>query len=1305
MSKNYKQSYNKSKGNYYDSQQSRKKANMVDDLFEKSLSNTNQIKQEYNDKDVLHNENNKKNFEKYENINYEESYDYNQSGNYDYTGNDYYYNQNYFNNNNNKGRYNNYKNKQNNNNKFNTENFTQEENYEYNKNNLNYYENKSEQEYIPYKADSYATNDNNLINIDYYNQKNDYYKLPKSQKNKNYNDYENKNDYYYENTPGSTNNNYSNEHSYHINKDNQYYEQATSVNKNNKQKNRKKNRQGQSNNANFTEEEKIKKQKADVESFLEKLSNKAPEQTYNLINELIDSEYECMICNDIINQNQETWSCDKCHTIYHIKCIYDWIFKLNSDKAIDSSKSKDKKIAAIIFKWSCPHCSCYYNATTDTLPKYNCYCKRFYKAEEGYKKNLPEYKNFNPNFVPHGCGLICNAKVCRHMNCGLMCHPGPHLQCNEIESLTCYCGNSTKKASCTSLQSSLTLEDKNKNGGFVPPKFQCDKKCDKMLNCKRHKCPQICHEGDCEAFFKNKKCEECTIEAKMKFMTFLKNLEIKIKADFKKEVKLAEDLADYIFHGLLLCKNHYLETNTDENLRLLLKLIQVSGVSLIENLKKFIPLCKESVMNSCVCQNKSKKTECYRVNYKQDLIEFLNLLDQKETALGKCSKTCKALKSCKIHTCDRVCCELANVKITNYSRDDPEGLHLCLITCGKELNCGLHKCENYCHRGNCLPCKTIIREGESLCDCGETILKAPFVCGRKPVCSLPCSKPRSCPHPCELRCHSGPCPPCGKLVIKICNCGKTAIENVKCGETNLPKCNVVCEEVLPCGAHFCDVVCHDHTEDYDKNYFCNLTCGRVFQYCKHQCKKRCHGDKDCYEIECDTKIKLFCKCKINSKDFRCGEAKKLTNNFRDEYYLPCNDECKRIERLKKIEIAFDGLFKYNQEKNRQLLKGLNKSKNQELTKKQDSAANKLIVRNFSKTDDGNKEVNSNDSEKIIDNENIDQESKEEVSTEENKKNYLEHNLTISAVKTETNDTEYEEYTKKICDVKFSCRNLIYAFDKVKFIMELENTAEKALKSLTTKHEINSLDKKQFIFASEFLRTYYNLETEKIKKGTDLSYHILLKNCDQGKIPRVKLSLLALLLKSHKFVNIPLPKENQTIPKNKIIYHPFEMSIYIQDYRLHVTPEAIDAHISTIVTSDKYYVNEINKGKCYIHFFDKYNCKKVFKELKSKPSQFQDCYEVSYYHDENWRYEDFYLYLINDEYFKYLNELYEDGEHELIFEKIKNSKNKNFNSEEQESKELDQPNETGKSDYIKSNDLQKPKDDDGFTVVTKKKKNK
>lgn len=81
-------------------------------------------------------------------------------------------------------------------------------------------------------------------------------------------------------------------------------------------------------------------------------------------------------------------------------------------------------------------------------------------------------------------------------------------------------------------------------------------------------------------------------------------------------------------------------------------------------------------------------------------------------------------------------------------------------------------------------------------------------------CGQTCSKPRlgKCPHPCELLCHAGPCPPCTHMGPKLsCFCGKEASAK-RCQDTNYDagwSCKQVCGDILPCGEHECQRECHE----------------------------------------------------------------------------------------------------------------------------------------------------------------------------------------------------------------------------------------------------------------------------------------------------------------------------------------------------------------------------------------------------------------------------------------------------------------------------------------------------------------
>lgn len=81
-------------------------------------------------------------------------------------------------------------------------------------------------------------------------------------------------------------------------------------------------------------------------------------------------------------------------------------------------------------------------------------------------------------------------------------------------------------------------------------------------------------------------------------------------------------------------------------------------------------------------------------------------------------------------------------------------------------------------------------------------------------CGQTCSKPRAghCPHPCELVCHAGPCPPCGHMGPTLpCFCGKETSSR-RCLDTNYDSgwgCGQICDDVLPCGEHNCQRGCHE----------------------------------------------------------------------------------------------------------------------------------------------------------------------------------------------------------------------------------------------------------------------------------------------------------------------------------------------------------------------------------------------------------------------------------------------------------------------------------------------------------------
>ena len=158
-------------------------------------------------------------------------------------------------------------------------------------------------------------------------------------------------------------------------------------------------------------------------------------------------------------------------------------------------------------------------------------------------------------------------------------------------------------------------------------------------------------------------------------------------------------------------------------------------------------------------------------------------------------------------------------------------------------------------------------------------------------CGQTCGKhrvlPKKCPHPCELLCHAGPCPPCTHVgPTQSCYCGKTSTSR-RCVETDYDtgwSCGEICGDLMPCGGHTCQRPCHEGLcgaceveivgrcycgkiveqmaccdrgdekpctrakettqpaipERWQGMFACRNPCKRSFDCEKHQCEKTCH---------------------------------------------------------------------------------------------------------------------------------------------------------------------------------------------------------------------------------------------------------------------------------------------------------------------------------------------------------------------------------------------------------------------------------------------------------------------------------
>lgn len=218
-------------------------------------------------------------------------------------------------------------------------------------------------------------------------------------------------------------------------------------------------------------------------------------------------------------------------------------------------------------------------------------------------------------------------------------------------------------------------------------------------------------------------------------------------------------------------------------------------------------------------------------------------------------------------------------------------------------------------------------------------------------CGNTCGKERArkCPHPCQLTCHAGPCPPCSHMgPTQVCFCGKHEVTK-RCSETDYVSgwsCGELCEELLPCGEHTCDRPCHEGlcgacetrvparcycgqtekeilcyecgdvlestqihvsedcgstTESWTGMFECPQACDRTFDCGEHRCEKPCHP-RDAEPAHCPRSPDNVTSCpcgktpldEISSQPrTSCSEPIPICNKPCASP-LPCGHQCPRV---------------------------------------------------------------------------------------------------------------------------------------------------------------------------------------------------------------------------------------------------------------------------------------------------------------------------------------------------------------------------------------------------------------------------
>ncbi|KAM3964445.1 LOW QUALITY PROTEIN: nuclear transcription factor, X-box binding stc [Aphomia sociella] len=152
-------------------------------------------------------------------------------------------------------------------------------------------------------------------------------------------------------------------------------------------------------------------------------------------------------------------------------------------------------------------------------------------------------------------------------------------------------------------------------------------------------------------------------------------------------------------------------------------------------------------------------------------------------------------------------CMCGAVRSPEYQRGS-SGAHTCGKSCKRLRTCP-HPCTLLCHPGPCPPCQATIRKE---CGCGAETRS--ILCSSKlpQLCDRPCQRTLQCgAHTCSRQCHEGPCDPCGETVTQVCHCPAALARSVACtarARGGAWSCGEACGRVLACGAHVCARACH-----------------------------------------------------------------------------------------------------------------------------------------------------------------------------------------------------------------------------------------------------------------------------------------------------------------------------------------------------------------------------------------------------------------------------------------------------------------------------------------------------------------
>lgn len=607
-----------------------------------------------------------------------------------------------------------------------------------------------------------------------------------------------------------------------------------------------------------------------------------------------------MVCCDIVRAMAPVWSCQSCYHVFHLNCIKKWA-RSPASQADDSAEG-----------WRCPACQ---NVTLKHPSTYTCFCG---------KVTNPEWQRSE---IPHSCGDMCGKKRsgedCKHP-CNILCHPGPCPQCPAFVTKSCICGKTSQPVRC--------------GQGSV---LRCDSVCGLILNCGKHTCAQVCHSGACEPC-QIQVDQVCYCNAGSRTVLCGTDKDGFDGAGHFSCLKVCTKMLDCKAHRCQqvchrgLCQNCPLSPSLVKSCPCgqtpMSKLLEL-GESERRSCKDPVPSCGKTCSRplacgssdmihlcqklchegscgpcsltssvQCRCGAKFKEVSCATI-FKEDQLVFT------------CERRCNKKRSCGRHKCGELCCVATE--------------HKCPLICGYKLNCGLHRCQEPCHRGNCEPCWQSSFD-ELTCHCGLTVQYPPIPCGTKPPeCKNTCTRRHECDHPVFHNCHSEEkCPPCTYLTQKWCMGNHEQRSNIPCHLQDI-SCGLTCNKGLPCEMHRCRRICH--RGECLGEAVCQQPCVRLRPDCGHPCAAPCHKGSSCPGTTCTAKVSLQCDCGRRKETVVCVEAASsyqryaaiavasklsemqlgnsmdigplLTKKEMKQTKLECDEECATLERNRRLAEA------------------------------------------------------------------------------------------------------------------------------------------------------------------------------------------------------------------------------------------------------------------------------------------------------------------------------------------------------------------------------------------------------------------